>query len=75
VDELSLYKIDAYGDTTTRRNKTLQEEILRVNKLHKFSDNAAFNPPLPHRMSTRGPPGTPDTPASPCNFFVDFKQL
>ena len=43
ADELILYKIDAYGDMTKTRNKTLQEEILRVDKLHKFSDNTALN--------------------------------
>ena len=33
ADELILYKINAFGDTTEERNKSLQKEILRVQEL------------------------------------------
>src|SRR5258708_13074212 len=33
ADELILYKINAFGETTKERNKLLQKEILRVEKL------------------------------------------
>ena len=33
ADELILYKINAFGETTKERNNSLQKEILRVEKL------------------------------------------
>ena len=57
ADELILYKIDAYGDTTKTRKKTLQEEILRVDKLRKFSDDAALDIcKTMHHVFPNGPP-------------------
>src|SRR5258706_3484267 len=40
AEGLILYKIKAYGDTPETRIESLQEEILRVDELRKFSKSA-----------------------------------
>src|SRR5258706_1939949 len=56
ADQVTLYKIKAYGDTPETRSESLQEEILRVDELRKFSKSALDVCDLISDVFPDGPP-------------------